>query len=138
MGAVIAWACVPLLVHSAPDAVAGGFAGAPFPASPPRTSIALGLALYRGHHRPGRVRVRPVARVSACRARGSGSLQQAGRGIVGRRSLARDALVAVQTASALVLLVGAALLMRSVWQLVESTLDDTKGYFTFQVAGGRS
>src|SRR5687767_15604170 len=57
---------------------------------------------------------------------------------VGRRSLGRDALVAVQTASALVLLVGAALLMRSVWQL--SRVDagyDTKGIFTFQVAAGR-
>ena len=64
--------------------------------------------------------------------------QQAGRGIVGRRSLARDALVAVQTAAALVLLVGAALLMRSVWQL--SRVDagyDTKGIFTFQIAAGR-
>src|SRR5262249_36754962 len=30
-GALIAWLGVPLLVHAAPDAVAGGFAGAPIP-----------------------------------------------------------------------------------------------------------
>ena len=43
----------------------------------------------------------------------------------------------VQTASALVLLVGSALLMRSFWQL--SHVDagyDTKGIFTFQIAAG--
>jgi predicted permease len=76
----------------------------------------------------------PAVRLSGSRL---GSLQQAGRGIVGRRSLARDALAAVQTASALVLLVGAALLMRSVWQL--SRVDagyETKGIFTFQIAAG--
>ena len=66
-----------------------------------------------------------------------GSLQQAGRGIVGG-NLARDALVVVQTASALVLLVGSALLVRSFWQL--SSVDagyDTEGIFTFQIAAGR-
>jgi predicted permease len=63
---------------------------------------------------------------------------QAGRGIVGRRTLTRDALVVVQTASALVLLVGSALLMRSFWQL--SNVDagyDTKDIFTFQIAASR-
>ena len=30
-GALIAWAGVPLLVRAAPDAVAGGFGGAPIP-----------------------------------------------------------------------------------------------------------
>ena len=66
-----------------------------------------------------------------------GSLQQAGRGIVGG-NLTRDALVVVQTAAALVLLVGAALLMRSFWQL--SNVDagyDTKDIFTFQIAASR-
>jgi len=78
-------------------------------------------------------------RCSALRFSGSrlGSLQQAGRGIVGG-NLTRDALVVVQTAAALVLLVGSALLMRSFWQL--SHVDagyDTKGIFTFQIAAGR-
>jgi predicted permease len=48
-------------------------------------------------------------------------------------------LVVVQTASALVLLVGSALLMRSFWQL--SNVDagyDTEGIFTFQIAAGRA
>ena len=54
------------------------------------------------------------------------------------RSLTRDALVVVQTASALVLLVGSALLVRSFWQL--SQVDpgyDTEGVFTFQIAPDR-
>jgi predicted permease len=66
-----------------------------------------------------------------------GSLHQAGRGIVGG-NLTRDALVVVQTAAALVLMVGSALLMRSFWQL--SNVDagyDTEGIFTFQIAATR-
>ena len=67
-----------------------------------------------------------------------GSLQQVGRGIVGRRSFTRDALVVVQTASALVLLVGSALLMRSFWQLSRVNAGyDTKNIFTFQIAPSR-
>ena len=67
-----------------------------------------------------------------------GSLQQVGRGIVGRRSFTRDALVVVQTASALVLLVGSALLMRSFWQLSNVNAGyDTKDIFTFQIAPNR-
>jgi putative ABC transport system permease protein len=135
-GALIAWAGVPLLVRAAPDAVAGGFAGAPIPglaaAHLDRTALLFtaGISVLAACA----FGLLPAFRLSGSRL---GSLQQAGRGIVGRRSLARDALVAVQTASALVLLVGAALLMRSVWQL--SRVDagyDTKGIFTFQVAAG--
>ena len=127
----------PLLVHAAPDAVAGGFAGAPIPGLAAAhldravllftAGISVLAACAFG--------LLPALRLSGPRL---GNFQQAGRGIVGRRSLARDALVAVQTASALVLLVGAALLMRSVWQL--SRVDagyDTKGIFTFQIAAGR-
>jgi len=137
VGAVIAWAGVPLLVRAAPDAVAGGFAGAPIPglaaAHLDRTALLFiaGISVLAACA----FGLLPAFRLSGSRL---GSLQQAGRGIVGRRSLARDALVAVQTASALVLLVGAALLMRSVWQL--SRVDagyDTKGIFTFQIAAGR-
>ena len=52
--------------------------------------------------------------------------------------MARDALVVLQTAAALVLLVGSALLMRSFWQL--SRVDagyDTKDIFTFRIAASR-
>ena len=47
-------------------------------------------------------------------------------------------LVAVQTASAVILLVGSALLMRSFWQLSHvDTGYDTKNIFTFQIAASR-
>ena len=136
-GAAIAWAAVPLLVSAAPDAVAGGFTGAPIPglaaAHLDRTALffTAGISVLAACA----FGLLPAIRVSGSRL---GTLQQAGRGIVGRRSIARDALVAVQTASALVLLVGAALLMRSVWELGRVDAGyDTKGIFTFQVAAGR-
>jgi putative ABC transport system permease protein len=136
LGAVISWAGVPLLVRAAPDAVAGGFSGAPIPglaaAHLDRTALLFtaGLSVLAACA----FGLLPAFRLSGPRL---GGLQQAGRGIVGRKGLARDVLVAVQTASALVLLVGAALLMRSVWQL--SRVDagyDTKGIFSFQIAAG--
>jgi predicted permease len=136
VGALIAWAGVPLLVRAAPDGVAGGFGGAPIPGL-----AAAGLSL--------RVLLFTIAIsvLAACafgllpaiRFSGAqlGSLHHAGRGIVGG-NLMRDGLVVVQTASALVLLVGSALLMRSFWQL--SHVDagyNTEGIFTFQVAASR-
>ncbi len=137
VGAIIAWAGVPLLIRAAPDAVAGGFAGAPIPGLAAAHLDRAALLFTAGITVLAACAfgLLPAFRLSGSRL---GSLQQAGRGVVGRRSLARDALVAVQTAAALVLLVGAALLMRSVWQL--SRVDagyDTKGIFTFQVAAGR-
>jgi putative ABC transport system permease protein len=137
IGAVIAWAGVPLLVRAAPDAVAGGFGGAPIPGLATAHLDRTGLLFTAGISVLAACAfgLLPAFRLSSSRL---GSLQQAGRGVVGRRSFARDALVAVQTASALVLLVGAALLMRSVWQL--SRVDagyNTKGIFTFQIAAGR-
>ena len=136
-GALIAWAGVPLLVRAAPDAVAGGFASAPIPGLATASLDLTALLFTAG-----------ISVLAACafgllpafRFSGSrlGSLQQAGRGVVGRRSFTRDALVVVQTASALVLLVGSALLMRSFWQL--SNVDagyDTKDIFTFQIAPSR-
>jgi predicted permease len=135
-GALIAWAGVPLLVRAAPDAVSGGFGSAPIPGL-----AAAGLDVAALLFTVG------ISLLAACTFgllpalsfSGSqlGSLQHAGRGVVGRRSLTRDALVVVQTASALVLLVGSALLMRSFWQL--SHVDagyDTEGIFTFQIAAG--
>jgi predicted permease len=136
-GALIAWAAVPVLVRAAPDAVAGGFGGTPIPGL-----AAAGLDLTALLFTVGisvlaacAFGLLPALRFSGSRL---GSLHHAGRAIVGG-NLARDGLVVVQTASALVLLVGSALLMRSFWQL--SNVDagyNTEGIFTFQVAAGRA
>ncbi|MGH7555791.1 MAG: ADOP family duplicated permease, partial [Longimicrobiales bacterium] len=137
-GALIAWAGVPLLVRAAPDTVAGGFGSAPIPGLATAGLDITALLFTAG-----------ISVVAACvfgllpAIRFSGtrllaSLRQTGRGIAGRRGLTRDALVVVQTASALVLLVGSALLVRSFWQL--SHVDpgfDTEGIFTFQIAPDR-
>lgn len=136
-GALIAWAGVPLLVRAAPDAVAGGFGGAPIPGLATAHLDLAALVFTAGLSVLAACAfgLWPAFRISGSRL---GGLQQAGRGIVGRRTLARDALVVVQTASALVLLVGSALLMRSFWQL--SHVDagyDTKDIFTFQIAASR-
>ena len=137
VGALIAWAGVPLLVRAAPDAVAGGFGGAPIPGlatarlDPVALVFTAGLSVLAACA----FGLWPAFRISGSRL---GGLQQAGRGIVGSRTLARDALVVVQTAAALVLLVGSGLLMRSFWQL--SNVDagyDTKDIFTFQIAASR-
>jgi putative ABC transport system permease protein len=135
-GALIAWAGVPLLVRAAPDAVAGGFTGgAPIPGLATARLDLVALLFTFG-----------ISVVAACafgllpalRASGArmGSLKDAGRGIV-VGNLTRDALVVVQTAAALVLLVGAALLLRSFWLL--SNVDagyETRDIFTFQIAAG--
>ena len=136
VGAIIARAGVPLLVRAAPDAVAGGFTGAPIPglANAHLDLQALfftaGLSLLAACA----FGLLPAIRVSRSRL---GTLQQAGRGIIGRGGFTRDALVAAQTACAVVLLVGAGLLMRSFWRL--SHVDagyETKNVFTFQIAAG--
>jgi len=137
-GVLAAWASVPLLVRAAPDAVAGGFSSAPIPGLA-TAGVDLTMLLFTAG----------ISLVAACAfglapaIRFSsigllGSLRQTGRGVVGRSHLTRDALVVVQTASALVLLVGSALLVRSFLQL--SRVDpgfDTEGIFTFQVAPDR-
>ena len=136
-GAFIAWAGVPLLVRAAPDAVAGGFGGAPIPGLAAAGLDVTALLFTAGISILAACAfgVLPALHFSGARL---GSLQQAGRGIVGRRSLTRDALVVVQTASALVLLVGAALLARSFWQLRDVDAGyDTKNIFTFQIAPNR-
>ena len=135
-GAFIAWAGVPLLVRAAPDGVAGGFGGAPIPglATAGLDLTALLFTVVISILAACAFGLWPALRFSGSRL---GSLQQAGRGIVGG-NLTRDALVVVQTAAALVLLVGSALLMRSLWQL--SSVDagyDTEDIFTFQIAANR-
>jgi predicted permease len=137
VGALLAWIGVPLLVRSAPDAVAGGFVGAPIPGlataglDPAALLFGAGLTVLAACA----FGLWPAYRVSGPRL---GGLQQAGRGVVGSRTLARDVLVVLQTASALVLLVGAGLLIRSFWRL--SNVDtgyQTKDIFTFQIAASR-
>ena len=134
-GALMAWAGVPLLVRAAPDAVAGGFGGAPIPGLATAgldwkallftVGISIIAACAFG--------LLPALRFSGARL---GSLKDAGRGIVAG-NLTRDALVVVQTAAALVLLVGAGLLMRSFVQLKNVDAGyDTKNIFTFQIAAG--
>ena len=135
-GALIAWAGVPLLVRAAPDAVGGGFGGAPVPglAGAGLDFTALLFTVGISVLAACAFGLLPAWRYSGTRL---GSLQQAGRGIVGG-NLTRDALVVVQTAAALVLLVGSALLMRSFWQL--SNVDagyNTDDIFTFQIAASR-
>jgi predicted permease len=137
VGALIAWAGVPVLVRAAPDAVAGGFSGAPIPGL---ATAGLDLTALLFTAVISMLAASAFGLIPAIRSSGSrlGGIQQAGRGIVGRSTLARDALVVVQTAAALVLLVGSALLMRSFWQL--SNVDagyDTKDIFTFQIAASR-
>lgn len=137
IGALIAWAGVPLLVRAAPDAVVGGFSGAPIPglatAHLDRSALLFtaGISVLAACV----FGLLPAIRMSGTRP---GTLQHAGRGIVGRGGYTRDVLVAAQTACAVVLLVGAALLMRSFWRLSHvDTGYDTKNIFTFQIAAGR-
>jgi putative ABC transport system permease protein len=135
-GALMAWVGVPLLVRAAPEAVAGGFGGAPIPglATAGLDFTVLVFTVGISVLAACAFGLLPALRFSGSRL---GSVQHAGRGIVGG-NFTRDALVVVQTAAALVLLVGAALLVRSFWQL--SHVDagyDTENIFTFQIAANR-
>jgi predicted permease len=137
LGALIAWAGVPVLVRAAPSAVAGGFGGAPIPglADAGLNLSALLFAAAISALAACAFGLLPAIRITGARL---GSLVHVGRGIVGRRTLTRDTLVVLQTAMALVLLVGSALLVRSFWRL--SHVDagyNTTDIFTFQIAAGR-
>ncbi len=141
-GALLACAGVPLLIRAAPDAVAGGFTGAPIPglatAGVDMTALwfTAGLSVLAACA----FGLLPAIRSSAAGV--LNTLRQT-RAIAGRHSATRNALVVVQIASALVLLVGAALLVRSFSQLNQVDPGyDTEGIFTFkispdQVAPGR-
>ena len=133
-GALLAWAGVPLLIRAAPDAVAGGFQGAPIPGLATAGVDLIALLFTAGVSLLAACAfgLLPAIRFSAAGV--SGSLRET-RGIAGRHGVTRDALVVVQTASALVLLVGSALLVRSFWQLNQVDPGyDTEGIFTFQIA----
>lgn len=134
-GALMAWVGVPLLVRAAPEGVSGGFGGAPIPglATARLDFVALLFTLAISFVAACAFGLLPALRFSGARL---GSLKDAGRGVV-TGNLTRDGLVVIQTAAALVLLVGSALLMRSFWQL--SHVDpgyQTKDIFTFQIAAG--
>jgi predicted permease len=65
-------------------------------------------------------------------------LREGGRGSTGRRHALRHALVIAQTALALVLLIGAGLLLRSAWELKQVDPGyETQDIFTFQIAPER-
>ena len=138
IGVLIAWAGVPLLVRAAPDAVGTGFGGAPIPRL---ASAGLDLTTLLFTVGVSILAACAFGLIPAIRFSGGplvGTLREAGRGVVGGNHLMRNTLVVVQTASALVLLVGSALLIRSFWQL--SRVDpgfDTDNIFTFQVAPDR-
>jgi predicted permease len=137
-GVLIAWAGIPMLLRAAPESVAAGFGGAPIPRL---ESAGLDLTTLLFTAGLSILAACAFGLVPAIRFSGAGvlgALRQAGRGVVGRSHLMRDTLVVVQTASALVLLVGSALLIRSFWQL--SRVDpgfDTENIFTFQIAPTR-
>ena len=134
-GALLAWVGVPLLVRAAPDAVAGGFGGAPIPglATAGLDLEALLFTIAISGVAAVAFGLLPALRFSGARL---GGLKDGGRGVV-PGNLTRDALVVVQTAAALVLLVGAALLLRSFWQLSNVNAGyETKDIFTFQIAAG--
>jgi putative ABC transport system permease protein len=137
VGALIAWAGVPLLVSAAPEAVAGGFGGAPIPGLAEARLNLTALLFTAGISviAAAAFGLFPALRITGTKL---GGLQQAGRGIVGGGTFTRDVLVVVQTAAALVLLVGAALLMRSFMQLSNKDAGyDTNNIFTFQIAASR-
>jgi predicted permease len=136
-GVLIAWVGVPLLIRAAPDAVASGWGSAPIPGLA-SAGLDLGALLFTAG--ASVVAACAFGLAPAIRVSGRGllaSLRQAGRGAV-IRGYTRDALVVAQTALALVLLTGSALLMRSFWKL--SHVDpgfDTRDVFTFQIAPDR-
>ena len=135
VGALIAWTGVPLLVRAAPEAVGGGFGGAPVPGLATAgldwraLLFTLGISILAACA----FGLLPALRFSRARLAG---LKDGGRGVIAG-NLTRDGLVVIQTAAALVLLVGAALLIRSFWQLRNVDAGySTKDIFTFQIAAG--
>jgi predicted permease len=120
----LAWVCLPLILAAAPDVPRlggvelGGAALAFAAGASALCALACGLV--------------PALRSSSADL---GRLRDGSRGSTRRRSVARDTLVAAQTALALVLLIGAGLLVQSFWRL--SQVDpgyDTEDIFTFQIA----
>jgi predicted permease len=128
-GALISWITVPLLVRAAPEGVPNLDLVAINPLSIFFTAgLAILAACLFG--------LVPAIRFS--RSQALGDLRQTGRIGSAQGRLVRDALVVLQTASALVLLVSAGLLGRSFWALSHVELGfNTGNIFTFQVAPQR-
>jgi len=134
-GTLIAWPGVPILIRAAPDAVAGGFSSAPIPGLSTAGLDGTALVFTAGISVLAALGFGLLPAIRFTGAGLLGSLRQAGRGVVGRGGLTRDVLVVVQTAAALVLLVGSALLARSFFELGHVDPGyDTDDIFTFQVA----
>ena len=128
-GVLLAWAGLPLLVRVAPENI-------PNLASSGLDANALLFTLGVSALTAFVFGLAPSIRSS--RPRLVGAMRQAGGIGSGRRRWGRDALVLIQTASALVLLVGAGLLLRSFWTLTHVDPGyDTEDIFTFQVAPDR-
>ena len=125
-GALVAAGLVPLFVRSAPEGV------------PNVDLIALNgltLAFTVGLALLAAMLFGLIPAIGFSRAGRIDDLKQAGRGGTMQARFARNALVALQTGAALVLLVAAGLLVRSFWTLSNVDLGfDTKNIFTFQVA----
>jgi predicted permease len=129
LGVLLAWAALPVLVRFAPENVPNldttSLDGAAL-------LFTAGLVIFTA----AVFGLAPSIRFS--RPRLVGGMRQAGGVSRRRRGWGRDALVLVQTASALVLLVGSGLLFRSFWEL--TSVDpgyDTENIFSFQVAPSR-
>ena len=128
-GAIIAWVSLPLLVRAAPENI------------PNLAATRLDTAAL--------VFTAGVSILSACvfglipairfsKPQFVGALRKTGIGGDTGGHLTRDALVLVQTAAALVLLVGSGLLIRSFWTLTRVDPGyDTQNIFSFQVAPDR-
>lgn len=128
-GVLIAWLALPLFVAVAPESIPNlSVVKLDTTALMFTAGLSLLTAMFFG--------LIPALRFSTPRL--VGALRQTG-GIGGnQRRLGRDLLVLVQTAAALVLLVGSGLLMRSFWTL--SHVDpgyETQDIFSFQVAPDR-
>jgi putative ABC transport system permease protein len=126
---VLAWLTVPLFMKAAPDNVPRlGQAGITPSTLLFTGAISLMAALLSG--------LLPALRASTPSL---DRLREAGRGSTRRRHWAREGLVVAQTALALVLLIGAGLLVRSFRALHDVDPGyDTKNIFTFQIAPERA
>ena len=127
--ALLAWASLPLLVRAAPESV-------------PNLDLArldaAALIFTAGVSFLAACAFGLVPAIKFSRPRLVGALRQGGQGGEAGGHWGRNALVLVQTASALVLLVGSGLLIRSFWTL--SHVDpgyDTENIFSFQIAPQR-
>ena len=128
-GVLLARLAVPLLVSAAPEGVPNLDLVA---INPVAIFFTAGLSILAGCV----FGLIPAVRFSTPRA--LGDLRQTGRVGSPQGRLARHALVVLQTASALVLLVSAGLLARSFWELSRVELEyKTDDIFTFQVAPQR-